>query len=143
MTVMIQKEVAARMAAKPGSKDYGVLSVLVQALSSVKIISYVPPGAFLPPPKVHSAIVKIAYNPEKETEIQSKTCFRELVSRLFRHRRKTLRGGWIRMLPEDQQVPAGQILNKLKIDPTRRPETLTVSDFVNLANQVFAAGLKS
>ncbi|MFA5866261.1 MAG: 16S rRNA (adenine(1518)-N(6)/adenine(1519)-N(6))-dimethyltransferase RsmA [Phycisphaerae bacterium] len=137
MCVTIQKEVAQRMASKPNCKSYGVLSALVQALSEVKIISYVPPGAFLPPPRVHSAIVKITWRPELAGRIKSREDFRVLVSRLFRHRRKTLRGGWVRMLEEGQQKQADKALGELGIDSGRRPETLCVSEFIELSNKIF------
>jgi 16S rRNA (adenine1518-N6/adenine1519-N6)-dimethyltransferase len=134
MCVTIQKEVAQRMAAPPDSKTYGVLSILIQAFAQVKILSFVPPGAFLPPPKVHSAIVKITSRPDQSPPIHSPGDFRKLVSRIFQHRRKTLRAGWIKMLPPPQQQKAAAALAELNIDPTRRPETLSVQDFITLAN---------
>jgi 16S rRNA (adenine1518-N6/adenine1519-N6)-dimethyltransferase len=135
MCVTIQKEVAQRMVAGPGTRTYGVLSVLIQALAEVKIVSHIPPGAFLPPPKVHSSIVKIVYAPEKAKTVADPAHFRKIASRIFQHRRKNLRGGWIKPLPADQQEKAAKALASLNIDPTRRPETLTVTDFVTLANQ--------
>ncbi len=134
--VMIQKEVAQRLAGKVGSDHYGVLSVLAQAVAEVKIVTVVPPGAFLPPPKVQSAIVKLTYKKDLADRIASKDFFRGMVSRLFRHRRKTLRGGWVKMLPEDQQDTAEQILAELHIDPVRRAETLSVDEFILLANRL-------
>jgi 16S rRNA (adenine1518-N6/adenine1519-N6)-dimethyltransferase len=141
MCVMIQKEVARRLAGEPGSKDYGVLSVLAQALAEVKIVTSVPPGAFLPPPKVHSAIVQFIYRPELAARVASKGYFRQAVSRLFRHRRKTLRGGWVKMLEKDQQGLVESILTDLEIDMSRRAETLSVGEFVALANRLFEAGI--
>jgi len=139
MCVMIQKEVAQRLAGKVGSDHYGILSVLAQAVAEVKIVTVVPPGAFLPPPKVQSAIVKLTYKKELADRIASKDFFRRMVSRLFRHRRKTLRGGWLKMLPDDQQNTVEQILSDLKIDPVRRAETLGVDEFILLANRLTGA----
>jgi 16S rRNA (adenine1518-N6/adenine1519-N6)-dimethyltransferase len=137
--VMIQKEVAQRLAEKVGSDHYGVLSVLAQALAEVKIVAVVPPGAFLPPPKVQSAIVKLTYKNELADRITSKDFFRRMVSRLFRHRRKTLRGGWVKMLPDDQQPIVEKILAELNIDLVRRAETLSVDEFILLSNQLTAS----
>ncbi len=137
LCVTIQKEVAQRIAAHPDTKAYGVLSVLVQAANRAKIIATIPPGAFLPPPKVHSAIVKITRDPHQAEQIKSPGHFRQLVSRVFRHRRKTLRAGWVKLLPRDQQEKAAAALAELNIDPARRPETLTVPDFIALANALF------
>jgi 16S rRNA (adenine1518-N6/adenine1519-N6)-dimethyltransferase len=134
LCVTIQKEVARRLAAEPGGKTYGALSVLVQALADVKIVAYVPPGAFLPPPKVESAVVKMTWNPQRAGTIKDLGFFRDLVSRLFQHRRKTVRSGWLKMLPQDRQPQATRALANLHIDPIRRPETLTIDEFIALAN---------
>jgi 16S rRNA (adenine1518-N6/adenine1519-N6)-dimethyltransferase len=136
MCVMIQKEVAQRIVSAVDGKSYGVLSVLIQALAEAKIVASVPPGAFLPPPKVHSAIIQIVYRPELAARIHRPAFFRELVSRLFRHRRKTLRGGWVKMQSVEAQPLIEKALAELNIDSTRRPETLRVEEFISLANKL-------
>jgi len=137
MCVTIQKEVAKRLVAGPGSRTYGILSILIQAVSDAKIIATIPPGAFLPPPKVDSAVVKMDYRPDLAEKIASYDFFRDLVGQIFRHRRKNIRGGWVKQLPETEQPSAMSVLEKLKIDPTRRPETLSVEEIVTLANELF------
>lgn len=136
---MIQKEVAQRIVSPSDSKHYGVLSVLVQAMARVKIVASVPPGAFLPPPKVHSAIIQIVYQPELAARVAEPAFFRQLVSRLFRHRRKTLRGGWVKMQPIEAQPLIEKALTEMNIDSTRRPETLRVEEFIALSNRLAAA----
>jgi 16S rRNA (adenine1518-N6/adenine1519-N6)-dimethyltransferase len=138
--VMIQKEVAQRIASPVNSEHYGVLSVLIQAMAEVKIVASVPPGAFLPPPKVHSAIVQIVYKPELAARIVQPAFFRQLVSRLFRHRRKTLRGGWIKMQSAEAQPTIEKALIEMNIDSIRRPETLSVEEFIILSNRLTEAG---
>lgn len=138
--VMIQKEVAQRIVSEAGGKAYGVLSVLVQGVAEAKIVASVPPGAFLPPPQVHSAIVQIIYKPECAVRIERPAFFRELVSRIFRHRRKTLRGGWVKMQPGEVQPVIEGVLADLGIDSSRRPETLSVEEFIALSNKLTAAG---
>jgi 16S rRNA (adenine1518-N6/adenine1519-N6)-dimethyltransferase len=138
--VMIQKEVAQRIASPADSKHYGVLSVLIQAWAEVKIVASVPPGAFLPPPKVHSAIIQIVYKPKLAARIVQPAFFRQFVSRLFRHRRKTLRGGWVKMQPVEAQSLIEKALTEMNIDSTRRPETLTVEEFIALSNRLAEAG---
>lgn len=134
MCVTIQREVAKRIAAAPGGKTYGVLSVLLQAVADVKILATVPPGAFLPPPKVESAIIRMTWNAERAAKIKDRESFRDLAGRLFQHRRKTLRGGWLRMLGETERSRVAAGLERLGIDPVRRPETLTVEEVVGLAD---------
>jgi len=135
LCVTIQKEVARRMAAVPGGRTYGVLSVLVQAVAKVKILTTIPPGAFLPPPKVQSAVVKIDHSPDRAGRIHDPDHFRCLVSQLFQHRRKQIRAGWVKTLPTDLQPQAEKALADLNIQPTQRPETITVHQFIILANQ--------
>jgi 16S rRNA (adenine1518-N6/adenine1519-N6)-dimethyltransferase len=117
-----------------------VLSVLIQAMAQVKIVASVPPGAFLPPPKVHSAIIQIVYKPEFAARITQPVFFRQLVSRVFRHRRKTLRGGWIKMQPAEAQPLIEKMLTEMQIDSIRRPETLSVEEFITLSNRLAEAG---
>ncbi len=132
----VQKEVALRLSSKPANKSYGPLSVIAQAVSSVRVIATIPPGAFVPPPKVQSSIVKIDYDEKLSENISDSKFFREFVHRLFRHRRKTLRAGWIKYLPEDIQQNAESICNELSIDMSLRAETLSVNQIIELAEKL-------
>ena len=133
-TGMIQKEVAERMAAKPGSKTYGILSVLVQAWYDVEYLFTVEPGVFSPPPKVRSAVVRLTRNKVYDLGCDE-LLFKRLVKTTFNQRRKTLRNNikpLLALLNTDCQAPndfaallALPIMNK-------RPEQLSVADFVRL-----------
>lgn len=133
-TGMIQKEVAERMAARPGSKAYGILSVLLQAWYDVEYLFTVEPGVFNPPPKVRSAVVRLTRNNTTELGCDEKL-FRRLVKTTFNQRRKTLRNNIRPLLSAliAEQNPAADF-SGLLADPimTKRPEQLSVQDFVNL-----------
>jgi 16S rRNA (adenine1518-N6/adenine1519-N6)-dimethyltransferase len=129
MTFMLQKEVVDRMAAAPDTPDYGRLSVMLQARFKVSKLFTVPPGAFQPPPKVDSAIVRLQPLPLAEVPFRDARVFAEVVARAFGQRRKTLRNtlkGWV-----DEAVFA-----ELGIDPQRRGETLSVAEFAALSNRL-------
>ena len=129
-TGMIQHEVAVRMAAKPGSKQYGILSVLIQAWYNVEYLFTVEPSVFNPPPKVQSAVICM-----KRNEVQQLGCNEELFKRVvkttFNQRRKMLRVSLRQMLPADSPLFTAQA-DLL----TRRPEQLSIPEFVELTNFV-------
>ena len=127
MHFMLQKEVVERMAAGPGSKVYGRLSVMLQAYCTVTALFKVPPGAFRPPPKVDSAVVRLVPHPPARIGIDDPRRFAEIVRAAFGQRRKTLRNALGTVCTAEQIVAAG-------IDPQRRAEQLEVADFVRLAN---------
>jgi 16S rRNA (adenine1518-N6/adenine1519-N6)-dimethyltransferase len=91
MVVTVQRELAERLCAQPGSAAYGAVSVVVQALADVSIIRFLPPSVFWPPPKVDSAVIAIRSNPVKRAAVGDVAWFHELVRRVFLHRRKYLR----------------------------------------------------
>ena len=132
MHFMLQKEVVERMAAGPGSKVYGRLSVMLQAYCTVTALFKVPPGAFRPPPKVDSAVVRLVPHPPARIGIDDPRRFAEIVRAAFGQRRKTLRNALGTVCTAEQIVAAG-------IDPQRRAEQLEVADFVRLANLAAAA----
>ncbi len=132
MHFMLQKEVVDRMAAGPGSKVYGRLSVMLQAYCTVTALFKVPPGAFRPPPKVDSAVVRLVPHPPQRIGIDDPHRFAEIVRAAFGQRRKTLRNALGTVCTTEQIVAAG-------IDPQRRAEQLEVADFVRLANLAAAA----
>jgi 16S rRNA (adenine1518-N6/adenine1519-N6)-dimethyltransferase len=127
MHFMLQKEVVDRMAAGPGSKVYGRLSVMLQAWCEVTALFNVGPGAFKPPPKVDSAVVRLVPRPPATVGIRDRAHFAAVVRAAFGQRRKTLRNAL------RQHVDAGQI-EAAGIDPQLRAEQLAVADFVRLAN---------
>tara|TARA_R110002110_G_scaffold271566_3_gene486983 strand:+ start:9651 stop:10427 length:777 start_codon:yes stop_codon:yes gene_type:complete len=131
MTFLLQKEVVDRMVAKPGNKTYGRLSVMVQYDCQTTPLFDVPPGAFTPPPKVNSAVVHLKPLTRSLTATNYGH-FSLVVSLAFQQRRKTIRNSL------KSQISAEQ-LSALSIEPTRRPETLSVDDFVRISNLVNAS----
>jgi 16S rRNA (adenine1518-N6/adenine1519-N6)-dimethyltransferase len=129
MTFMLQKEVVDRMAAAPDTPDYGRLSVMLQARFRVVKLFTVPPGAFTPPPKVDSAIVRLAPLAEEALLYRDHAKLAEVVARAFGQRRKTLRNTLKGLAGEAEFAAAG-------IDPSRRGETLSVAEFAALANRL-------
>jgi 16S rRNA (adenine1518-N6/adenine1519-N6)-dimethyltransferase len=127
MHFMLQKEVVERMAAGPGSKTYGRLSVMLQAKCRVTPLFLIGPGAFNPPPKVDSAFVRLEPFSEPPLAIEDQVLFAQLVAQAFSQRRKTLRNSLRNWLT------AGQI-EAASVDPTTRPEQLSLEAFVALAN---------
>lgn len=131
MLFMLQKEVVDRMAAAPDTPDYGRLSVMLQARFHVDKLFVVPPGAFRPPPKVDSAIVRLIPLPSAEVPYRDARIFAEVVARAFGQRRKTLRNTLKGLLEADG-------FTRLGIDPMRRGETLSVREFAAIANALAA-----
>jgi len=133
-TGMIQKEVAERMAAGPGSKTYGILSVLLQAWYDVDYLFTVEPGVFNPPPKVRSAVVRLTRNKTTDLGCDEKL-FRRLVKTTFNQRRKMLRNS-IQPLLQALADPDGKSPFKGDIENlpfmTKRPEQLSIQDFIAL-----------
>ncbi len=127
MHFMLQKEVVDRMAADPGSKVYGRLSVMLQAYCEVTSLFVVPPGAFRPPPKVDSAVVRLVPRPPQTVGIADRTRFADVVRAAFGQRRKTLRNALNGVCDAAQFEAAG-------VRPDARAEQLEVADFVRLAN---------
>lgn len=127
-TGMIQKEVAERMAAEPGSKVYGVLSVLIQAWYDVEYLFTVHENVFNPPPKVKSAVIRLIRN-GKQSLGCDEALFRRIVKTVFTQRRKMLRNPMKLILPKGCPILADDVFNK-------RPEQLSVQDFIELTNRV-------
>ena len=130
-TGMIQKEVAERIAAGPGSKTYGILSVLIQAWYKVEYLFTVHEHVFNPPPKVKSAVIRMTRNETNDLGCDEKL-FKQIVKTTFNQRRKTLRNSIASILDKSHPLSADPIFNK-------RPEQLSVQEFVELTNRVEAA----
>jgi 16S rRNA (adenine1518-N6/adenine1519-N6)-dimethyltransferase len=133
LTLMVQREVAERMIASPGSKDYGPLSVLVQVLSDILICFHVKPSAFFPPPRVDSSVIQITWRKKALIAANDEEWLRAVVRGALGYRRKTLinalrHSGLV--LPLDLE----ERLADIHIDLRRRPETLTIDEFIRLAS---------
>lgn len=154
MCVTVQKEVADRMTAAAGCKDYGILSILLCATGDVELLRVLKPTVFWPQPKVDSAIVRFVRNKEKVRRIEDMKLFKEIVDRFMGHRRKTLlacsklacpersRRATRRPRPKNNfSVPSvakitnwQDIFNRTSIDPKQRPEQLSPEDYIAIAN---------
>jgi 16S rRNA (adenine1518-N6/adenine1519-N6)-dimethyltransferase len=130
---MIQHEVALRMASQPGNKQYGILSVMIQAWYHVEYLFTVEPSVFNPPPKVQSAVIRMTRNEVTDLGCDEQL-FRRVVKTVFGQRRKMLRVSLRQLLPSES--PFFEMHASLL---TRRPEQLSISEFVDLTNKVAAA----
>jgi 16S rRNA (adenine1518-N6/adenine1519-N6)-dimethyltransferase len=124
-TLMLQREVALRVAAGPGSGDYGPLSIMTAVYADVELRFNLPPGAFRPPPKVHSSVIRLKFRPPA-IDIGDHARFERIVRTMFQQRRKTLSNALRPALPPDADAAA--LLTAAGIDPRRRPETLTLAE---------------
>ena len=128
---LVQREVAERIAAPPGSRTYGALSVNVQAVARAELVARVPAGAFRPPPSVESAIVRLTPRPDPVVDPVLEADFRTLVQESFGLRRKQMRRV-VRTVAHLGVDAADQVLSTAAIDPEVRPETLSPEDFARL-----------
>ena len=134
ITVMMQKEVADRISAAPGSRTYGAISVAVQYFCRVSRVTDVPKEAFVPRPKVESAVLNLEPIENKETELKDEKMFLRCVKAGFAQRRKTLLNSLASAGGLDKER-VRRILAAAGIDPGRRAETLSVEEFVKIANE--------
>jgi 16S rRNA (adenine1518-N6/adenine1519-N6)-dimethyltransferase len=130
---MLQREVAGRLLAEPGTKEYGVLSVMVAAHATVSRLLDLPPGAFAPAPKVHSTVVRITFG-TSPIRLSDEAVFERLVKTMFQQRRKTLTNA-LKPLYKN----AGEVIAGAGLDGRRRPETLQVTEIARLAEQLASA----
>jgi 16S rRNA (adenine1518-N6/adenine1519-N6)-dimethyltransferase len=137
-TVMVQKEVADRIAASPGSRDYGVLSILVQLRADVARVLSLPPGAFRPPPKVHSGVIRLVFRPPV-VPIGDQGALVAMVRSMFTQRRKTLSNA-LAPFAASRNASAPEALAAAGIDPRRRPETLQLAELARLADAFGSLG---
>jgi 16S rRNA (adenine1518-N6/adenine1519-N6)-dimethyltransferase len=135
-TLMLQREVADRLVAKPGTAEYGVLSVLVQWRAAVARLLAIPPGAFRPPPEVRSALIRLSFR-APEFDLKDPALFERMVRSMFTQRRKTVANA-LGAFAGEIGVDAARALTQIGIDPRRRPETLEVIETARLAD-IFAA----
>ena len=139
MVLMFQREVADRLVARPGTRHYGLLTVLARLAAEIRLEKIVSPGSFQPPPKVESAVVTVTPRAESLMAHEDEVRVVALARHGFAHRRKTIRNG-LRQIP----WPADAVdaaLGAAMIDPARRPETLDLDDWGRLARASRALGL--
>lgn len=134
-TIMLQKEVADRLLAAPNTSEYGVLSVYTALYADVTRLLTLPPGAFRPPPKVTSTVVRLRFRPPQVDIGKAPSVFDDLVRGSFAHRRKTLLNALHFVADRLSQDPAA-LIGRAGLDPRRRPGELTLVDFAALARAV-------
>ena len=133
-TIMLQREVADRLLAKPGMGDYGVLTVLIGHRASVDRLLNLPPGAFRPAPKVQSTVVRLRFH-GPEPPVQSERIFAGVTGAVFSRRRKTL-GNALLAYGGVTPTTSARVLAASDIDPGRRPETLSPAELARVADAV-------
>lgn len=131
-TLMLQREVADRIVAPAGTREYGVLSILLQHVADVERLLVLPAGAFRPPPKVQSALVRVRFHAPTPAA-RDEAMFTAMVRAIFTRRRKTLANALLAFAPSIDTPPL-PALARAGIDPRRRPETLSVAELVQLAD---------
>ncbi|MGD6994547.1 16S rRNA (adenine(1518)-N(6)/adenine(1519)-N(6))-dimethyltransferase RsmA [Sutcliffiella horikoshii] len=139
ITVMLQKEVAERMAAKPGTKEYGSLSIAVQYFTQAETVMIVPKTVFVPQPNVDSAVIRLVVREEPPVRVKDEDFFFEVVRASFGQRRKTILNNLQSNLPDGKAKKQGiqAALATTSIDPKRRGETLSIEEFGALSDELF------
>ncbi|HZL97064.1 MAG TPA: 16S rRNA (adenine(1518)-N(6)/adenine(1519)-N(6))-dimethyltransferase RsmA [Vicinamibacterales bacterium] len=133
-TLMVQREVADRIVAAPGGGDYGAMSIQVQLVADVERVLSLPPGAFRPPPRVHSAVVQLRFRLPR-VDVGSREVFERVVRGLFLQRRKTLANA-LKPVAASFGHSSLDVLQKAGLDGGRRPETLALEDIARLSQAV-------
>lgn len=139
IVVMMQKEVGERISAKPGTKDYGSLSIAVQYYTNAEVAMIVPKTVFIPQPNVDSCVVLMEVLDKPRVEVKDEAFFFKIIKASFSQRRKTILNNLTSQLEggkeKKQEILAS--LEKVSIDPSRRGETLTIEEFAALANELY------
>jgi len=133
-TVMLQREVATRLTASPGNKDYGVLTILIGRHASIEPVLQLPAGAFRPMPKIQSTLVRLRFH-MASPPVQDDRVFEAVTQAIFTRRRKTLANALLAYPLNPAQSPA-KVLSSAGLDPRRRPETLTLQELARLSDSV-------
>ena len=137
-TLMLQREVADRLLAEPGSRVYGIPSVLIRHAADVERVFDLPPGAFRPRPKVESTVVRLRFRDDRPA-VRSREALAKLVHAVFTRRRKTLANALLAYRP-DAKADIEAALTQAGIDGRRRPESLDIADYVRLSDAFEPAG---
>ncbi len=133
--LMVQKELAVRMSASPGSKDFSPLSIFVQVYTNPKILFSLKPGSFTPPPKVKSTVIALDFPVKSKIEKDIEKLFFQIVKASFSTRRKTI----LNCLSPNLRLPKNlieNILNEIEIDPQSRAESLEIKQFIRLTQEI-------
>jgi len=143
IVVMIQKEVAQRMAAKPGGKEYGSLSIAVQYYCEPELVCIVPKTVFIPQPNVESAVIRLKLREQPAVQVEDEQHFFEMVQSSFVQRRKTIANNLkTRYFAGGDREQLEQLLNRAGIEPTRRGETLSLEEYAVLSRVFLEAGIR-
>jgi 16S rRNA (adenine1518-N6/adenine1519-N6)-dimethyltransferase len=138
MTLMLQKEVVERITSGPGSRDYGYLSVVVQYYCEASMLFLVPPAAFEPAPRVHSAVVRLAFRQQPAVEVRDEARFFAVVRACFAQRRKTILNNLKAAASQmNFSSPLEDALRAAGVEPKRRAETLSLAEFAALADALY------
>lgn len=135
IVLMVQKEVAERMIADPGGKDYGSLSLLVQYYSKPALVAIAPPTSFMPQPKVDSAVIKLEVYEKPAVQVKDEKLFFKIIRNSFNQRRKTLSNS-LKALGLQSGI-LEQAFKNTGIDPVRRGETLSIEEFASLSDEIY------
>jgi 16S rRNA (adenine1518-N6/adenine1519-N6)-dimethyltransferase len=133
-TLMLQKEVADRLVAQPGTSEYGTLAIQVALVADVERLLTLPPGAFRPPPKVTSAVVRVRFRPPT-ADVGDRATFERIVRGMFLQRRKTL-GNALKPVASALGCTAPELLERAGLDGSKRPGALTVAEIARLSRAV-------
>ncbi|MEI3597902.1 MULTISPECIES: 16S rRNA (adenine(1518)-N(6)/adenine(1519)-N(6))-dimethyltransferase RsmA [unclassified Oceanobacillus] len=134
ITVMIQKEVAERMAAEPNSKSYGSLTIAIQYYTNAEVVMNVPKTVFNPQPNVDSGILKLELRKEPPVHVEDEDFFFRIVKASFAQRRKTLRNNLANLFTDMNKTEIQKVMDRAGIDGGRRGESLSMEEFAQLAN---------
>jgi 16S rRNA (adenine1518-N6/adenine1519-N6)-dimethyltransferase len=139
IVVMLQKEVADRISAKPGTKDYGSLSIAIQYYTKAETVMIVPKTVFVPQPNVDSAVIRLTKREKPAVDVKDEAFFFQVTKSSFAQRRKTLLNNLTSQLPDGKQKKEEiiQALNESGIDPARRGETLSLEEFGRLSDRLY------
>ncbi len=137
---MLQKEVADRIAARPGTKDYGSLSIAIQYYTKAETVMIVPKTVFVPQPNVDSAVIRLTKRTEPAVMVKDEAFFFQIIKASFAQRRKTILNNLTNQLPDGKQKKEEILsaLAKAEIEPGRRGETLSIEEFARLSDQLLA-----
>jgi len=140
IVVMIQKEVADRMAASPGGKEYGSLSVAVQYYCKPELVCIVPHTVFIPQPNVDSAVIRLTLRDKPAVDVPNEEHYFKVVQACFAQRRKTLANNLTAFVGKDKREELLTLLAELEIDPARRGETLSLEEFARISRSFIERG---
>jgi 16S rRNA (adenine1518-N6/adenine1519-N6)-dimethyltransferase len=142
IVVMVQKEVAERMAARPGGKEYGSLSIAVQYYCEPEVVAVVPSGAFIPAPNVDSAVIRLTKRREPAVAVPDEERFFRVVHTAFAQRRKTIANNLSALSGKERKAELTALLAECGIKPERRAETLSLAEFARIDEELAKAEMK-